>query len=144
MKRRLLGFIAAGLFASVSHADFIFHSNSSSVCADVPGHWTGRGKANNWLIGECKYHGSGIISALDGAGHFKIEVSADKDSGTSLCPKHAYEELTGSCTNGVVTIKTQYGSLAGNFSRNAGDAKGTLSVGPGMSADVVVRFERAG
>ncbi|ASQ46165.1 hypothetical protein [Legionella clemsonensis] len=146
MKRYLLTglMLTAFSFTSVSYADFIFQSAHSTACEDIPGKWTGHGKATNWLTGECQYHGAGILSSLDSSGHFKVEVTADKDSGSVLCPKHAHEELMGACMNGVVTIMTEYGNLAGHFSRNQGNAQGTLSVGPGMSAEVFVVFERVG
>ncbi|KTD25393.1 Uncharacterised protein [Legionella lansingensis] len=146
MKQNLIiGFIAAAMsFANMSHADFIFHSSASNACEDVSGYWTGKGKASNWLIGDCVYHGSGTVSALDSTGHFTVEVTADKDSGSFVCPKHTTEQLTGVCVNGVATIMTQYGDLTGNFTKNTGDAKGTLSASPGVDVYVTIKFIRAG
>ncbi|KTD06926.1 hypothetical protein [Legionella jamestowniensis] len=139
----LIGFMLAALsFTSQIYANFILRSASPTVCEDIPGRWHGHGKATNWLIGECKYHGRGSLSSLDSSGYFRIEVTADKDSGSVLCPKHAHEELKGSCIDGVVTIMTNYGNLAGHFSPTQGKAQGTLSVGAGMSAEVLVVFER--
>lgn len=144
MKRTLLmGFTAATLsFANMSHADATFHSNIPNACEYISGHWAGTGKASNWVIGECIYHGSGTVSTVDNTGHFKVEVTSDKDSGSLLCPAHTTKQLKGMCINGVVTIMTEYGNLAGYFSQNTGDAKGTLSVAPGMSADVEIQFQR--
>ncbi len=139
----LIGFAAATLsFASMSHADATLYSGVANACEYISGHWAGTGKASNWVIGECIYHGAGTISTLDTTGHFRIEVTSDKDSGSILCPNHTSKQLTGICINGVVTIMTEYGNLAGNFSQNAGNANGTLSVAPGMNADVEIQFQR--
>ena len=144
MKRILLiGLTTAALsFATISHADATLHSHVANACEYISGYWMGTGKASNWVLGECIYHGSGTIGPVNDAGNFKIEITSDKDSGSLLCPSHTKKQLTGVCVNGVVTIRIEYGNLAGHFSQNAGDAKGTLSVAPGMSADVVVQFQR--
>lgn len=126
----------------MSHADAIFYSSLANACEYISGHWAGTGKASNWVLGDCIYHGAGTVSSLDATGHFKIEVASDKDSGSILCPNHATKQLTGICLNGVVTIMTEYGNMTGSFSQNSGSAKGTLSVAPGMNADVVIQFQR--
>ncbi|STY28873.1 Uncharacterised protein [Legionella wadsworthii] len=143
MKLKLLfGVTAAALFfTSLTHADFTFYSGTSS-CEDVPGSWVGSGKASNWLI-ECFYNGAGTISTLDNAGNFNIEVNADKRSGSLVCPDHNYTKLRGTCVNGTVTIKTEYGNLNGNFSKNSGTSKGTLSVAPGVDVNVAIEFKRS-
>ncbi|KTC83839.1 hypothetical protein [Legionella brunensis] len=143
-KNLLIGFIAAMSFAGVLHADFTFYASDSNTCEYVAGQWVGKGKASNWLLGECVYQGSGTVGPVDSQGNFTLEVTADKNSGNILCPDHAHKELSGTCNNGVVKIITEYGNLSGNFSRNAGDAKGKLTVAPGVSADITVRFQRAG
>jgi hypothetical protein len=146
MKRNaLMGIMVATIaFANVSYADFTFHTNHSNACESLPGQWAGSGKASSWWIGECVYHGAGLISTLDRAGNFSLEVSADKDSGSFLCPNHATQQLAGICVNGVVTVKTDYGNLTGNFSNNAGTANGTLTVSPGINAEVTLSFARVG
>ena len=144
MKRSLLmGFLAATMsFTSLSYADFTFHSSSQNACEAISGPWSGSGKAYNWFIGECKYHGSGVASALDETGRFTVEVNATKDSGNFLCPAQATEKLIGICADGNAVIITQYGNLTGSFSQNAGNAGGTLSVSPGMNAEVSIQFFR--
>lgn len=146
MKRNLqLAFIAAIMsFTSMSHAEFIFHLNTPNACDSISGHWSGKGRATNWLLGECSYHGSGEISTVDSTGHFTVNVTADKDSGSPFCPAHSTEKLNAVCANGVVTVKTEFGNLVGNFSDTSGSAKGTLTVSPGMDADVSIKFQRAG
>lgn len=118
MKLKLLiGFTAAALaLAHVAHADFTFYSGANT-CENVPGNWSGSGKATNWLIGECVYNGAGTISALDMDGNFSIEVNSDKRSGSLVCPEHNTTKLKGVCVNGVVTIKTEYGNLNGIFQK---------------------------
>ena len=135
---------AALLFSNASLADYTFHSSDANVCEHTTGQWVGTGKATNWFIGECVYHGSGKINPPDNAGKFTLNVMADKDSGSILCPSHTKKQLTGMCANGIVTIMTEYGNMLGNFSENAGDAKGTLSVSPGMNAEVTIQFQRMG
>lgn len=146
MKRILFIGLTTALisFANTSQANFSFHSSVPNACEYVAGQWTGSGKATNWFIGECIYHGSGSSSTLDPAGNFTIQVSADKDSGSILCPSHAEKQLSGVCQNGAVTIMTEYGNMTGGFTKNTGEAKGTLSVGPGMNAEVTLQFQRVG
>lgn len=129
--------------ASFAHANFTFHSNIANACDHVPGHWAGKGKATNRMI-ECTYHGYGTSSALDSAGKFTMELVADKDSGSFLCPGHAEKKLVGVCVNGEVTLMTDYGNLIGGFTENMGDATGELSIGLGMGADVSLHFDRVG
>ncbi|MFC3909751.1 hypothetical protein ACFORL_11785 [Legionella dresdenensis] len=137
------GFLFPALLLSTAcHANFMFQSFTPNVCDNLAGNWAGSGKASNWIIGTCSYHGTGTISAVDSNGRFSVKVSADKDSGNLLCPAHAAKQLTGTCLNGIITIITEYGDLAGNFSENNGQAKGTLTVAPGIKADVLVNFQR--
>ncbi|CAM2968266.1 Uncharacterised protein [Legionella steigerwaltii] len=145
MKQKLLiGFTAAVLsFAHMAHADFTFYSGTNT-CDEIPGNWSGSGKANNWLIGECVYDGSGTIGALDKDGRFNIAVESDKRSGSMVCPDHNSTKLKGTCVNGTVTINTEYGNLNGIFSKTSGSAKGKLSVSPGMDVDVSIQFKRVG
>ncbi|KTD45276.1 hypothetical protein Lqui_2747 [Legionella quinlivanii] len=139
----LTGFIAAAFsFSNMAHANFSLYSTNSDACQQVAGQWAGSGKATNWFIGECKYHGSGTITSADGGQHFSIEVVADKDSGSFFCPKHTVNQFTGTCVNGIATFNTEYGSIDGSFSENSGDAQGTLTVGPGMTAEVSLQFHR--
>jgi hypothetical protein len=139
----LLGFVAVTMsFANMSHADFTFRSNLSNACESISGQWSGSGKASNWLLGECIYNGSGKISTLDSTSHFTIDVAADKVSGSFLCPNHTTKLISGVCANGMVTIVTEYGNLAGSFLSDSGDAKGTLSIAPGLSAEVLIQFLR--
>lgn len=145
MKRKLLiGLAVASMsFTGMSYADFTFYS-SSTACEDAPGNWVGSGKAYNWLIGECVYNGSGTVGPVDSAGNFSLEVIANKRSGSFVCPEHTTTKLNGVCINGVVKIKTEYGDLAGNFTKTTGNAKGSLTVSPGIDVDVSVQFNRAG
>lgn len=131
------------VLANGCYADFTFYTNAANSCTVIAGNWAGKGKATNWLTGECNYHGSGVVSAVDSNGHFTVDLVADKDSGSFICPGHATKQLAGTCNNGVVTINTEYGNLSGNFTQSTGDASGTLSVGPGLSADVRVQFYRS-
>lgn len=144
MKRvALLGLMAGMIgFSTFAHADFVFYSNQSNACEFVPGKWSGSGKATTWVTGECVYHGTGWTSTLDSTGHFKMEVTAHKDSGNFLCPKHTTKKLTGVCNNGVVSITTEYGDLGGSFSSTSGEARGKLSVGAGVTAEVEIHFQR--
>lgn len=129
-------------FANIAQADFTFHANTAAGCDYLAGRWIGTGTATNWFLGECVYRGTGTISALDSSGHFTADVSADKESGSLLCPSHSTKQVTGICVNGKTIINTEYGNINGTFSENSGNAKGTLVVGPGMSADVAIQFSR--
>ena len=146
MKRNVrIGLMAAALsFANMSYADFIFRTNNPNACESLAGQWAGTGKAYNWLVGTCIYHGIGLISTLDSSGSFTVDSAADKDSGSFLCPNHAARQLTGNCINGVITVKTEYGNLTGTISANSGDAKGTLTISPGVTAEVTTTFSRVG
>ncbi|WP_133141223.1 hypothetical protein [Legionella waltersii] len=130
------------LCASSSHAQIIVTLANNNSCENITGDWSGQGSAYNWLLGTCKYHGKGTISALDGQGNFTLLINADKDSGTVICPEHHTETLKGTCNNSVVTIKTDYGNITGNFTNESGNAKGTLTVSPGMDADILVQFKK--
>ena len=142
MKIKSLGLICLTLLTSNVYAEYSFSLDNPESCESIAGSWSGKGKATNWLLGSCTYHGSGIVSAVDSTGHFSVRTTADKDYGNKLCPEHATEQLNGVCLNGVVTIKTDFGSLKGNFSENNGSAKGTLSVSPGIDADVSIHLFR--
>lgn len=143
-KQNLLkGCVIATLFlAQISYADFTFYSSAPNACELLTGHWSGTGTASNWVIGACAYHGAGVISSLDSAGNFTVEVVSDKDSGSFICPAHSEKHLTGTCVNGLTIIHTEYGDVAGDFAQNSGKAKGTLSVAPGLTVDVVMQFDR--
>ena len=138
-----LGLISATiLLTSTSYADYSFRLNSSESCNSISGPWAGKGSASSWFIGRCDYHGKGIVSTVDENGHFTVQVNVDKDSGSPLCPPHASEQFNAVCKNGMVTIKTEFGSLKGTFTSNRGNASGTLSVSPGLEADVSIQMYR--
>ncbi len=142
MKRNIfLGLIGAVLLSTGAYADYSFRLASPDTCDSIAGNWSGKGEASAWFLGTCKYHGVGTVGPLV-EDHFTVHVSADKKSGSALCPDHASEQINAVCKNGVVTIKTEFGSLKGNFSSNSGSAKGTLSVSPGIEADVFIQFYR--
>lgn len=144
MKRILLaGFAVAALsVATMSHADFIFQSNTAIDCKDLSGQWLGSGKVKNPVLKECTYHGVGYIGAVDSNGIFALDLMATKDSGSVLCPKQAVQRFKGTCVAGKVVLVTEYGKLNGNFSQNSGTATGTLMFKPGMTADVAIQFKR--
>ncbi len=146
MKDRLLqGLIAVVLcYTNLSHADSILHSNSTNSCEHISGQWAGTGQAYNWMMGSCKYHGSGTVSTPDLEGNFTITVNASKDSGSIFCPNHSTKQLHAVCINGIATIHTEFGNLLGSFSEKEGNAQGTLSVAPGMEAKIEIEFQRAG
>lgn len=144
MQQKTLIIAIMSLFCtSLSYASFVFHLEPGNTCEKLPGKWVGDAKASNWLLGECRYHGTGEASALDSQGRFVITASADKQSGNPVCPEHATESLNARCSNGVVTVTTDYGNLTGQFSETAGSAKGTLSVSPLLEAEVSIKFKRA-
>lgn len=141
--RSLFGLMTAMLcYTNLVHADYIFHSNRSNVCEQISGQWSGNGHAYNWLIGTCKYHGSGTVSTPDAEGKFTITVTAYKDSGSFLCPSTSTKQLDAECIDGAATIHTEYGNLLGSFSDRKGSAEGTLSVAPGMKAQIAIAFQR--
>lgn len=141
--RSLFGpMIAMLCYTNLSHADYIFHSNSANSCEHISGQWSGTGQAYNWFIGTCKYHGSGTVSTPDAGGKFTITVNAYKDSGSILCPSTSTKQLDAECINGTTTIHTEFGNLLGSFSQNEGNAEGTLSVAPGMEAKIDIAFQR--
>ncbi|MDP1604240.1 MAG: hypothetical protein Q8M03_13355 [Legionella sp.] len=146
MKRNLLMGCAAltVFFVNMAHADFVLRSSDPAVCDYISGHWSGTGKASNWFIGDCFYHGKGTIGTVDQAGHFTVHLESDKDSGSIFCPRHTKKKFTGTCVNGAVTFMTEYGNLTGDFTRNTGDVNGTLSIGRGLSATVAIQFGREG
>lgn len=124
-------------------ADYLFYSSDPKACESLAGQWAGHGKASN-LFFKCAYTGYETISSLDSEGRFIISFYADKKSGGSICPAHLTDELKGTCVNGAVTIKTGYGKLKGEFTKDSGDAKGVLTYSPGASADVVVKMQKLG
>jgi hypothetical protein len=139
----LIGLAIATLsLTNAAHADFTFYSEDHH-CKHVHGSWSGSGKAHHWLIGTCEYNGSGTISELDSNGHFGLQVKADKQSGSLLCPRHTEHALTGKCVNGEVTVMTEYGNLTGIFSEHSGTSSGTLNVSAGVNVDVEIQFKRA-
>jgi|SRR5579885_1691787 hypothetical protein len=145
MKKSLIISLAATLisFANVSHADFTIRTLGVNGCSNLAGQWAGVGQVSNWMI-DCNYHGSGQMSGIDGAGKFTLNINIDKDSGSFLCPAHTSKQLEGTCVNGNLYINTGYGDLSGSVSQNIGNAKGTLTIAPGVSADVSIQFQRAG
>src|SRR5580658_5944540 len=108
MKKSLVISFTAALisFANLSHADFTIHSLNANDCSGLSGQWGGTGHVTNWLIGACDYHGSGQMSDVDDAGHFTLSITADKDSGSFICPSHVATSLQGSCVNGTLSIQT--------------------------------------
>ncbi|WP_133136018.1 hypothetical protein [Legionella rowbothamii] len=139
----LKGCAVATLFLTqIAYADFTFYSSTPDACEHLAGHWSGTGTASNWAIGECVYHGVGVISPLDKAGNFTVEVVSHKDSGSFFCPSHSEKHLTGTCVNGVTIIHTEYGDISGDFSQNSGTAQGTLSITPALRVNVVMQFDR--
>ncbi|KTD10654.1 hypothetical protein Lgra_1620 [Legionella gratiana] len=140
--KSFIGLMVSALsLTTAAHADFTFYS-STNDCKNVSGNWKGAGTAthNRWI--KCHYEGSGTISELDSAGNFTLEVEARKLSGSTFCPSYTKHALTGVCTNGQVTVKTEYGNLTGNFSTNSGSSNGTLTVLPGIDVDVEILFQR--
>lgn len=129
-------------FASLSHANIIIHSYSANSCDDLAGEWTGTGKASNWAIGKCVYHGAGQLKNVDTAGNFILDLSVDKDSGSILCPAHTTAHMSGHCSDGRVTLITDYGHLTGDVANGSGHANGTLTVSPGITADVDIQLQK--
>lgn len=146
MKRILLaGFTIAALsIASMSHADFLFQSNTAIDCKDLAGQWSGSGKVKNPILNVCTYSGVGYFSAVDAKGNFSIDGMATKTSGSALCPKQAVQRMKGTCIAGKVVFVSDYGNLNGNFTQNAGTAAGTITVMPGVVADVALQFKKVG
>lgn len=142
IKKACPGLFAILLFPLVSHAHITLSSLDGNSCASIPGNWFGKGKATNWLIGTCTYHGDGAISALDNKGRFTITVSAHKDAGSFVCPKETTEQLSGICDNGVVTLQTAYGDIKGDFNTSSGTARGKLTVSAGIDAEIELSFYR--
>lgn len=137
----LIGFAITSFgFINVAQANFFFHSSDPLACNYVAGTWDGYGKATNWVL-SCEFTGAATISSLDDNGNFSLFVSADKRSGSLLCPEHFESEITGTCASGEISFKTNYGDLSGDFSQNAGTAQGTLSV-VGIKTSVQINFQR--
>lgn len=146
MKRFFLAGITAITvsFANTSFATFSLHSNDYDMCQHIEGQWLGSGTLSNWLIGECIYRGVGQIKIIDNSGHFILNMNVEKKSGSRFCTDSIAEQFSGNCTNGVVTIITDYGDLEGSFSEQSGSAQGTLSIAPGMSAKLNISFQHMG
>lgn len=130
------------LFCPLSYANYTIELNNVDACHSIAGTWVGKGKATNWIIGTCKYHGEGMLGNIDNAGRFTITASAHKDYGNALCPQRVKQVLNAVCINGVMSVKTDYGSLRGVLNEMTGSANGTLSLSPGMDAKVSLQFSR--
>ncbi|TAL61202.1 MAG: hypothetical protein EPN84_08335 [Legionella sp.] len=139
MKKTLIAMMASTLLTPC-YANITLVSRMEGGCEQIPGRWVGTGKANNWLIGECVYHGEGQVSELDVNGRFTLQVSAEKDSGSFLCPQHNETQLNGLCVGNAVIFITNYGNLDGSYVDKVGSAKGTLTASAGMSVDVDIQF----
>ena len=142
MKRNvLMSFMTAALlFTDMAHAEFAFNLGDSTTCKDIAGHWTGAGKGivifNDFMV-KCRYEGSAFISNVDNAGNFSVQVTGFQTSDNSGCPLDFNEELTGSCSNNVVTINTILGTITGSILNDEGSAKGHLKH-PYVEAEVKV------
>ena len=128
--------------ATFSRAVIIIHSYNANACDDLAGEWTGTGKASNWAIGKCVYHGSGQLKNVDATGNFILDLSVDKESGSILCPAHTAAHMSGYCHDGKVTLITDYGHLTGDIANGSGQAKGTLKVSPGITAEVDIQIQK--
>lgn len=129
-------------FSTISSADIFLSTFSADSCENLAGKWQGTGKVTNWAIGECLYRGEGNVNHVDENGVFTLTLTVNKDSGSVLCPNHVTQVLPGMCRDGKISLKTDYGSLTGGISGNAGTAKGTISIATGISADVVVQLRK--
>lgn len=127
-------------FTNLAQANFFFHASDPNACNYITGTWDGYGQASNWVL-TCEYNGAGTISTVDENGDFSILIAADKRSGSFMCPQHFEHTLQGTCINGEIAFKTNYGDLEGDFSENAGTAQGTLSVA-GIKTTVQINFQR--
>lgn len=137
-----LGILSIGLLLNgFVHADMHFRLAQDN-CDGISGNWTGTAKASSWMIGECVYNGFGTASELDLAGNFTMKVEANKVSGSFVCPNHDARELKAVCVNGLVVVSTEYGNLTGSYTNKVGKAEGTLTVSPGITADVSIQFSR--
>lgn len=143
MKRFVyLVFFSALLLSSSTFAHMSFKLLDSKSCDSLEGQWTGKGKATNWLVGTCVYNGTGVVYPSDSKGVSTVQVTADKESGSFLCPNHTTENLKAVCSNGLISVKTQYGNINGTITPRSGQASGTLVVGPGIEAEVSLQFSR--
>lgn len=139
-KLMVLGCFAAGFCTSIAHADFTFFSTEFDACANTSTHWSGTGRGSNWLIGECVYEGDGVLQFDTEHTSFSIEISAHKKSGIALCPEVAHETINGICKNRKITMYTDFGNIEGHVNKIRGKANGTITVSPGITAEVSVQF----
>lgn len=146
MKKLVLIGITAMTLSTINtaYAGFSFHLANADSCQTISGQWIGSGKASNWFIGDCIYHGTGTASTLDSQGHFTLSVVAQKDSGHFFCPEQSTKALSGVCANGEVVFNTEYGALKGSFANNVGQAHGTLTASPGIDVEVAIEFRHVG
>ena len=129
--------------SSAAYADIIMQSYSQNTCADLSGKWAGTGKASNWSIGDCYYHGSGEVQNVNFTNHFTLTITVDKESGSFVCPNHVATQLRGECSNGKMTLKTSYGDLTGNVNEQSGTAEGDLRLSPGLPpAKVTIQLKK--
>lgn len=145
MNNKILTGVAAValLFASTSWADFSFRSDDSDACMHIAGKWTGTGTISSSVTGTCNYKGSSTSTSVDSNGKFTIAGTIEKQSGSFFCPPQVSKQLTGICTNGTVSIQTEFGNLTGTFSIESGEAVGKLTVMPGVVAEVSMKFQHA-
>lgn len=141
MTGRLLTLALILMTSSATQADFLIHSATNLSCPMLMGNWTGSGKVSNWAV-DCSYRGSATVHSMDQSGNFIFDITVDKTGGSFVCPNHSSKSLAGSCQDGRIVFKTNYGHLTGNVSGDAGYAEGTLTISPGISADVKINIQR--
>jgi hypothetical protein len=139
---RLSLMIAAMSFINAAHANFRLHAADAFSCDYITGHWAGTAKAYNWFVGDCLYHGNLTVSTVDNEGNFSMDITADKDVGSSMCPTHVGLQFKGACSQGAIAMRTDYGNLTGSFSKFAADVKGTITLAPGVNAEVSIQMQR--
>lgn len=130
------------LASSVVSADILLYTPNADTCASLPGAWSGTGKVYQWSIGTCLYHGKATIQSVDATGHFILDIAVEKDSGSLLCPNHYETRLPGSCVDGQLALTTKYGHLTGALSGDTGHAEGTLTISPGINAQVNIQLQK--
>ena len=138
----LLGSISLLLSSPILQANIVLQNHALNACEHISGYWEGSGKASHWMIGECLYHGSGLVSSVDHNGALSAELIVEKDSGSFLCPARVKKHLKGSCNNSNVSIITPYGDLIGIFSENQGHSHGKLKISSGINVNVSIHFSR--
>ncbi|MBX3708912.1 MAG: hypothetical protein KIT56_10205 [Gammaproteobacteria bacterium] len=129
-------------FVNLVHADFVITLGSSNACSSISGQWVGAATLSNWLI-DCSYHGSGSATPIDGSGNFAMDFSANKDAGSLLCPNQYMDHFSGHCSDGLVTIFTNYGNLVGNVLGNTGNVKGIVTI-LGVNAELTIKMNKIG